>query len=484
MRFRWFLSILLFNVLLFFDIYHRIYLPSRESVIISNHGNNAFAEAIQRLLKSHAKFYNSDSSVCQLNEKLKVEEELLLANATQILPLLKSQLSTYPDEYFEGRGIVLTVGQNQLLHTKFNLRIIEWLKTKLPVEVWYSSTQINQETVQDIINFVPQLNLQVCCFETGYCYSLNNQQRNISLQYIHKPSIKQSLRKIYAFKPAAILSSTFREVIFIDSDCYIVKDPIHLFDNDPMYKQFGSLFYPDIYRAHQYSHVWSLLNTTCVQNEFSIDSGVIVLDKKRVWNAIYLVKLMSHYDEIFYRRFFSDGDKDTFKLAFRTMHIPYYIVNIPCSIGYIINTTFCGVTLCKTDSLGLNVYFDHVHHPKHLHDLTFRKENFTHTRIALVDPYDSVSFITGYCGLYSLPCFQIGFYQGEYRTSVNDYCQKSASIYDNKSFVNFLNKETVLWDPNVGKQLLFMQTTDKTIPGYIDFYFQTQNEPIFKDIKL
>lgn len=92
---------------------------------------------------------------------------------------------------------------------------------------------------------------------------------------------------------------------------------------------------------------------------------------------------MGDYHHTFYQHFISHGDKDTFRLAFTLMKIDYHIVAIPCSTGFIQHQTFCGVTLCKTDSLGLNIYFDHIHHPKHMHPHAFLKQNFTHTRCLL-----------------------------------------------------------------------------------------------------
>jgi hypothetical protein len=42
---------------------------------------------------------------------------------------------SYPDEYFHGRGIVLTVGPNQLDFAEVNLKMIERSGTRLGVQV-------------------------------------------------------------------------------------------------------------------------------------------------------------------------------------------------------------------------------------------------------------------------------------------------------------------------------------------------------------
>lgn len=449
---------------------------------IEDDENHPFHIAIQRLLHTHRIAYENLTK-CESKGKLNEKETQILNNVTRLIPEMQSQIIPYPHRYFKGRGIVLTVGRDQLLHTKFNLRIIQWLKTKLPVEVWYSSEQINNDTVNDILDYVPKLKLKLCSFETSCCRSFNREEINLPNKYTHISRTKNIHGKKYSFKLASIVSSTFAEIIFIDSDCYIVRDPTYIFEKDPMYIKFGALLYPDIYLSHQRSEVLSVFNTTCVKNEYSIDSGVLVFDKKRVWKGLYMAKLMGDYHQFFYDYFISHGDKDTFRLAFRYMKIPYYIVGIPCSTGYVINRTFCGVTLCKTDSLGLNVYFDHVHHPKHMHDQTFLKRNFTHTMIALADP-NTERFHTGYCGLYPLPCFQVGIINQKVDISFGKYCETSGLIHTERPLIEISSGQTILWNPNIETNLTLMKKTNISMPGFIDFYFLTQNESIYKNYKL
>jgi len=475
--------VIILILIIIIDSSSTIYLFKHQtSFISSDDQTNIFDKTIRRLLYTHSIAYN-DSNICGSSWQLKPEEKKLLKNISKLMPQLRNELVPYPDGYFKGQGIVLTVGINQLLHTKLNLRIIEWLKIKLSIEVWYSSTQISDHIANELLNYVPKLNLKMCCFERFQCHSLNNKEISLKSNYVYLPQTKSIYEKIYSYKLAAILSSTFDEIIFLDSDCYMVRDPTDLFQKDPMYQIFGSLFYPDIYKSHQHPQLWSILNTTCVNNEFSLDSGVLLLDKKRVWNGLYMAKLMGDHQHIFYQYFISHGDKDTFRLSFRYMKIPYYIVGIPCSTGYLINRSFCGVTLCKTDSLGLNVYFEHIHHPKHLPELTFFKKNFTHTMIALADP-NNQNFYFGYCALYPLPCFQVGFKDEQSFITTETYCKTSALPPIQKPFIQISSAQSVLWNPNLETKLLLIKKSSETMPGFIDFYFQTQNQSIFKNAKL
>lgn len=66
-----------------------------------------------------------------------------------------------------------------------------------------------------------------------------------------------------------------------------------------MYKQFGALFFPDALITKQSLSIWKLLNITCTQDELEFDSGALLVNKKQVWKALYMAKLMNDQYEIF-----------------------------------------------------------------------------------------------------------------------------------------------------------------------------------------
>jgi len=153
----------------------------------------------------------------------------------------------------------------------------------------------------DLLRIAPNLNASVCCFHTAECRTLT-QVWKLNISHVYKPRIG-SLSKHFPNKPAAILSSTFSEVLFLDCDAYVVRDPEELFVSDPMYLKFGALFFPDGYKSRQHPAIWKVFNTTCGQHEYELDSGMILVDKKRVWNGLYMTKLMNDDHELFYRVF-------------------------------------------------------------------------------------------------------------------------------------------------------------------------------------
>ena len=140
---------------------------------------------------------------------------------------------------------------------------------------------------------------------------------------------RDAISRHLSSRPAAIISSTFAEVLFLDIDSFLVRDPDYLFQSDPMYHQFGALFFPDARTSKYPSVISKLLNLTCTQNELDFDSRTLLVNKKQVWKGLYMTKLISdQYD-------FSEGYKDTFRLAFRFMDVAYYMVGLPCSVSLI-----------------------------------------------------------------------------------------------------------------------------------------------------
>ncbi|CAF1171960.1 unnamed protein product [Rotaria sordida] len=274
---------------------------------------------------------NTNTGVCNITDNLPRERPRILVNISELLIKLREQIVPYPEEYFEGRGIVLTVGFAQASSEKVTLKMIELSGTQLPVQLWYSLSQRSHNYMIQLLRAVPKLNASVCCFETAQCQTMTSVW-NLNATHVYKPLTSNLPHRSFPYKPAAIISSTFAEVLFFDCDAYLVRNPDYWFRSDPMYLHFGALFFPDAFLSRQHPAVWNILNTTCGQNEFELDSSVILVDKTRVWKGLYMTKLMNDHHQLFYEHI-TDGDKDTFRLSFRYMHVKYYLVMIPCSVN-------------------------------------------------------------------------------------------------------------------------------------------------------
>ncbi|CAF4689989.1 unnamed protein product, partial [Rotaria sp. Silwood2] len=91
-------------------------------------------ELIRRHLASHSRFYDYSAGVCNVTNYLTGPQPHVLVNISELLLKLREQIVPYPEDYFEGRGIVLTVGFAQASSEKVSLKMIELSGTQLPVQ--------------------------------------------------------------------------------------------------------------------------------------------------------------------------------------------------------------------------------------------------------------------------------------------------------------------------------------------------------------
>jgi len=160
---------------------------------------------------------------------------------------------------------------------------------------------VSNQTVNELLHSAPKLQISECSFTTAQCQTIKKIWKLNSIYVFSPPTKREATSKHFPFKPAAIISATFAEILFLDSDSYLVRDPEYLFVSDPMYLRFGALFFPDALLSGQHLAVWKLLNTTCGRDEFEFDSGALLVNKRRVWNALYITKLMNDQYELFYK---------------------------------------------------------------------------------------------------------------------------------------------------------------------------------------
>jgi alpha-N-acetylglucosamine transferase len=130
--------------------------------------------------------------------------------------------------------------------------------------------------------------------------------------------------KLFAMKGAILLNTEFDEVLFLDSDNLAAVDPTFLFDT-PAFKETGAIFWPDFWKTKGDNHIWKILDISC-PNEYEQESGQILIRKshpgvmKALQLAFYIQKEQGIYKELIL------GDKDTFRLAWRTYKVPYHMV--------------------------------------------------------------------------------------------------------------------------------------------------------------
>ncbi|CAF4043862.1 unnamed protein product [Rotaria sordida] len=452
-------------------------LPSLVTTITISHSLNINfkRQLFNERLSSYNLFYDNSLSSCNTTRSLSEDQQRHFHGISQLLQIFQQKIVPYPNNHFYGRGIVLTVGPSQLKFAEVNLKMIELTATKLPIQIWYSSSQISHEIMIGLLRTVRNLNASICCFLMTECRTLT-QTWQLNPTHVYKPSSNNQKYKFFPYKPAAIVSATFSEVLFLDCDAYVTRDPEELFLSDPMYLKFGALFYPDAHKSRQHPAVWTLFNTSCTQHEYEFDSAMILVDKRRVWNGLYMTKLINDYYPAFYEHV-TDGDKDTFRLAFRYMQVKYYLVMTPCATGSFNNTHFCGLTLCKTDSLSQHIYVNHIHIFKY-EGIKYSPITLGYTRIGLGDPNNN-SFFFQHCRLPAAPtsCFHIMKKRNEEMAKTNCY-SGNIPLKEIENHAYMLN-ESLLSKPSKNNRVL-MSKTNNFMPNFVENFLRIQ-QPILNN---
>ena len=98
----------------------------------------------------------------------------------------------------------------------------------------------------------------------------------------------------YVTKLLSLLSASCEECIFMDADTVAVRDPAALF-NDPLYKDTGLLLWPDLWHMRAgkspLRQIFAVPESTDADVR-TVDTGQMVVNKKRAWPALVLALYM------------------------------------------------------------------------------------------------------------------------------------------------------------------------------------------------
>lgn len=228
-----------------------------------------------------------------------------------------------------GRGIVLCAGGRDYFPSAYMLvRELRHHGCTLPIEWWYNG---EEEMNYDERNNLKEFN--VTCFDLKHYAPFILKAPNLSK---------------FAFKVLAMFMSQFDELLYLDADNNVLKDPTYLFDNE-QYRTNGALFWPD------YWPVDLTLNTECflqlptqfvpVNQSYTLpyfqqESGQLLINKKRANGVaqIYLWQVYCVLEQGLQHLFpppFEFGDKDLFWLTWLAHGEPFgWMTTRPCGIGY------------------------------------------------------------------------------------------------------------------------------------------------------
>ena len=242
------------------------------------------------------------------------------------------QSSPYSEvkQQFNGRGIVVIAGDGKtLIRMGILLKALTRLGSQLPVEIHYYDQEMTTESQARLTSIRPEI----------YFNDLSSSSNVVQVSYGPQEG------RNYHFKTAALLNSRFAEPIMLDADNIPVIDPDSLYSS-PTYKEYGTIFWPDIARTRPTNPIWPVTNTPCRMNEYEQESGQLLVDKRK----FYYHLLLSHFfasDAWYYGQILL-GDKDLFRFSWHALRTQY---GAPrkwvTSVGTLNEGYYCGHTFAQ-----------------------------------------------------------------------------------------------------------------------------------------
>jgi alpha 1,2-mannosyltransferase len=249
-------------------------------------------------------------------------------------------------EGWSGRGIVILSGRPMYLANAYmNLCFIRrHLKCELPVEVWYLGRHERNERMFSAIGSLGGVKF-VDAHEVQRIFPMKPN----TMGCVHKGFAPASTEG-WRTKSYCLLHSGFREVISLDSDCFLFQKPEFLLHEFPPYLNTGAVFSADIDtapdtprlvnpttrivsrlgaytdREWDYSRpnpMWGFLGLE--EDDLpEFESGFMMVDKGRNVDAVFASFYLNDESDFVYRYLY--GDKDTFHLAWSFCRSPCHVI--------------------------------------------------------------------------------------------------------------------------------------------------------------
>ena len=269
---------------------------------------------------------------------------------------------------FKGTGVVTVAGGPYFASAIVSIRMLR-LVSDLPVHVF----------IGDRSEYEPELCEHVLPALNAACFAVSD--------FLAQDSVDVSR---YQLKALAILFSSFETIMYLDSDCFPVRDPSELFDAEP-FKSTGLVTWPDYWIATEDPVFYKIAGMTDFPPGMparSTESGELLISKNMHLSSLLLACYYNIYGPQYYYPILSqgvssEGEKETFMAAAVVLGLPYYRVKEHIgTLGYFTSkddfeggamvqhhpgddaTVHNGTWATETDSNQLRPFFIHVHHPK------------------------------------------------------------------------------------------------------------------------
>ncbi|KAJ3327316.1 hypothetical protein HDU76_012014 [Blyttiomyces sp. JEL0837] len=216
---------------------------------------------------------------------------------------------------FEGRGIVMSVGNRQFELALVAIIALRIVGCRLPIEIFYLGPDDLSPNYVNIFQGFQNVSV-------SDLYSIAGSE---------KPSG-------FNIKPFAIVASKFKEVLFVDADVLFLRDPDVVWSESQVYNKLGMMFFADraanMHNQSSYFMEWlgghpsnvgkrtrHLAGTT----SHEMESGAVFVDKGRIgvlYGLLSACKLISEV-EVEQTKKAVWGDKETFWLGMEICRVPW-----------------------------------------------------------------------------------------------------------------------------------------------------------------
>ena len=210
-------------------------------------------------------------------------------------------IKKYPEHNYKNKGLVICVTEKNNYHKLVIclIQIIRYLGCHLPIELFYCNNELSLNTI-NIFNSNKGVK----------CVNLNDIVRNFNFSG-------------YQIKPFSIYYSSFEEVVLIDADSILFKNPEEFF-YDREYIDNGITFFIDQQNKKIHTNdtikfinhnIDSLFNINYSYHHQEQCSSLVIINKRKKWLSLLgICGLNYEYKETYNHLF---GDKDTFWLGCR-----------------------------------------------------------------------------------------------------------------------------------------------------------------------
>jgi ADP-heptose:LPS heptosyltransferase len=213
-----------------------------------------------------------------------------------------------PDR-FADRGIVICGGGVRMFANAWVcIHMLRKVGCTLPIELWHLGKVEMDSTMEELV-----LPLGVTCIDATAPARV----------------WPAKLNGVWPLKPFAVINSKFEEVLLLDADNVPLRNPEFLF-GDSRFRAHGAILWPDAGRLPVDSPAWRLFDVA-YRDEPEVESGQLLIDKKRCWAPLLLCMWYNEQSPLLYQHV--HGDKETFHFAFRRLGHPYAMTPHPVGLS-------------------------------------------------------------------------------------------------------------------------------------------------------